>query len=310
VLTSPEAWRDIPISFSVHFRQVAKNGASFFTRFESDQWLNFVGWADETALWDKKAFDADFKHLFIRRDSPDAKLVSAAATYDRFVLSCVVRDVIKGEPWIEVTAVRKLSERISEGSLVHIVKGLTLRDHRRFDAAAREFEAADADTLPKHVRMVTLREGAFALLNGKKPRAAEEKLVAALALDPENSETAVALAHVREEIKKAPPERPLVRELPQPNAEQPQEQDEEPILPGAPDPLADRPRQSRTVEQPQSGEPIVPGAPDPLAERPRPLRSKTVVLPPNAPRLPADSRPGQGGRSPAPQNPTAAGTKN
>jgi hypothetical protein len=240
VLASPEVWRDVPVSFVFQFRQPAKAGPSFFTKFEPDQWLNFVAWPDEAPLWEKKAFDSDFPHLFIRRDSPDAKVVGAAAIYDRFLASAVVRDVIKGKPWIEVTAVRKLPEKISEGSLVHLVKGLTLRDHRRFEAAAREFEAADGDTLPVSVRLVGMREHALALLNARDPKAAEERMLAALALDPANSETAVALAHVRERAKEMPERRAASR--PVPPAAEPKIDDEEPVVPGPPDPLADRPR--------------------------------------------------------------------
>src|SRR5688500_13895825 len=46
ILASPEAWRDLPVSFGIQFRQPGKNGPSFFTRFEPDQWLNFAAWPD------------------------------------------------------------------------------------------------------------------------------------------------------------------------------------------------------------------------------------------------------------------------
>jgi hypothetical protein len=249
ILASPEIWRDVPVSFAIQYRQPGKSGTSFFTRFEPDQWLSFVAWPDEAPLWEKKAFDADFPHLFIRRNSADVKTIGTAATYDRFVVSGIVRDVIKGKPWIEVVSVRKLAGKITEGCLVHLVKGLMLRDHRRYDAAAREFEAADGETIPVGVRLLGMREHAFALLNSKKPRAAEEKLLAALALDPDNSETAVALAHVRE-VAKTMPDRSTSR--PVPVAQPPKQEDEEPVVPGPPDPLADRPRKKTPPRAPES----------------------------------------------------------
>lgn len=238
VLASPDAYRDVPISFTVQFHQVSKTGPSFFTRFDPDSWLGFSAWAEDAALWEKKAYETDFPYLFVRRDGPDLRTVNAAAIYDRFTLAAVVRDVIKGKPWIEVTSVRRLPEKMSEGSLVHLVKGLTLRDHRRFEAAAREFGAADCETLPLQVRLLGMREEAFALLHARKPRVAEERLVAALALDPQSSETAAALAHVREAMRTMP-ER-VTNPRPAIPAVQPPPEDDEPVTPGPPDPLADR----------------------------------------------------------------------
>jgi hypothetical protein len=204
ILAAPEAWRGVPASFVVQFRQPGRAEPSFFTKFDPDQWLSFVVWPDEAALWEKKAYDDDFRHLFVKRTGPEAKVVGSAGIYDRMAVTGVVRDVIKGRPWIEVTSLRRLPEKLTEGSLVHLVKGLMFRDHRRFDAAAREFEAADGEGLPLQVRLVGMREHAFALLNAKEPEAAEERLLAALALDPENSETAVALADLRERARRMP----------------------------------------------------------------------------------------------------------
>jgi hypothetical protein len=270
IIAAPEAWRDVPVTFTVQFRQQGRNGPSFFTRFEPDQWLNFVAWPDEAALWEKKAFDTDFPHLFIRRDNPDFKAIASAATYDRFTVSGVVRDVIKGQPWIEIGSVRKLQEKITEGSLAHLVKGLMFRDHRHFDAAAKEFEAADGETLPTGVRLLSMREHAFALLNSRKPKAAEERMLTALSLDPDNSETALALAHLRESAKGMPVERPPVA-FPAAAPAQPPE-DEEPVVPGPPDPLAERPRKK----------PQPPRAPE---SRPNPASNRTQ------PRTPTPGRP-------------------
>jgi outer membrane biosynthesis protein TonB len=293
IIATPEAFRDVPVSFVVQFHQLGKAGTTFFTRFDPDTWLAFSAWADDAALWEKKAFEADFPHLFVRRDGPDLRAVSSAAVYDRLAVSGVVRDVIKGQPWIEVTSVRTLPEKMNEASLVRLVKGLTLRDHRRFDAAAREFEAADADTLPIPVRLVGMREHAYALLNSKKPRAAEERLMTALSMDPENAETVLALAHIRDVAKTMPPERVTTVKT-DPTVEQPPVEDEEPVVPGPPDPLADRPKRKPGAPIPkklpmpaEDEEPVVPGPPDPLADRPK----KKPGLP-FPKRTPADSRPG------------------
>jgi hypothetical protein len=295
ILAKPEAWRDVPVTFVVQFHQIGKAGSSFFTRFEPDTWLGFSAWTDDAALWEKKAFESDFPNLFVQRNGADARIVGSAAVYDRLAVSGVVRDVIKGRPWIEVTAVRTLTEKMSEGSLVHLVKGLTLRDHRRFDAAAREFEAADAETLPTSVRVLGMREQAYALLNARKPKAAEERLLTALSLDPENAETALALTHIREVAKTMPVERVTTVKR-EPGAEPPAEE-EEPVTPGPPDPLADRPKKRAALPAPKATpnapagneEPVTPGPPDPLADRPK----KRPGLPfPKA--NPTDSRPSKG----------------
>jgi hypothetical protein len=154
-------------------------------------------WPDEAPLWEKKAFEADYRHLFVKRGTDEAKILAQATTYKRFRMAAVVTHVIKGQPWIEVTGLEELQGQLSEASLVHLVKGLLLRDLRRFEAAAREFQFADAESLPLPIRLICIREEALAIANAGRPAAAEKRLMAALHLVPEDPTSSAALAHIR-----------------------------------------------------------------------------------------------------------------
>ena len=107
------------------------------------------------------------------------------------------------------------------------------------------------------------------------------------------AETVLALAHIRDVAKTMPPERVTTVKT-DPTVEQPPVEDEEPVVPGPPDPLADRPKRKPGAPIPkklpmpaEDEEPVVPGPPDPLADRPK----KKPGLP-FPKRTPADSRPG------------------
>src|ERR1043165_1574518 len=119
VLAKPEAWREVPISFNVQFRRAEQHDEVFHTRFDPESWTSFAAWPDEASLWEKPAWDADFPFLFIRRDAPAFILATKGVAYRRLAVTGVVRDVIKGKPWIEVTGLKELPGHLTEAALLH-----------------------------------------------------------------------------------------------------------------------------------------------------------------------------------------------
>ncbi len=213
VLAQPDRFRDTPLSFVIQFRQLGRHEQAFFTKFDPENWQSLVAWPDDSPLWEKKAYESDFRQLFVKRGSPEARAFAQATPYKRFRISGTITHVLKGQPWIEVTSVEDVPGQVTEASLVHLVKGLLLRDLRRFESAAREFQAADAETLPKQVRLLCIREEALAILEAGRPAAAEKRLLAAFAIAPEDPTSSVALAHIRAAAARSPEDVPVaVRE--------------------------------------------------------------------------------------------------
>ena len=194
VLKEPMSYRGKTVTFIAQFHKLGKIDNPFYTKFESEWYLNFSIWADEAPLWTRKGYREDFQYIFIRRNAKLASKILHAPLYARFVFVVEVSDIFKGKPWMEVTGLTQLDAQMNESSLIHMVKGFTLKRVGRHAAAAREFAAADHKTLPLHVRLKLMMEeaGAWAA-DGKKENAARALRLAA-GLVPEDAEIRKTIA--------------------------------------------------------------------------------------------------------------------
>jgi hypothetical protein len=168
VLKTPEAFRGHSVCFAAQFHKLGRVANPFYTKFESDWYLNFSVWGDGAPLWEKPVYKTNFPYMFVRRGSESAQAMLGAPLYSRWIFTAEVVDVFNGMPWIEVTGVKRLETQLDEPALVHLVKGAMLRDLGRFDVAAQEFRAADHKGLPVSVRIFAMREEALALHHGGK----------------------------------------------------------------------------------------------------------------------------------------------
>ena len=196
VVQQPETWRGRRLSFVVQVQRRGRVRDPFHTRFEESAYISLRCWSESAPLWVRAAYEDVFEHLFLRRGSEVARSMSAAPEYSRWLVTGVVAEVVKGEPWIEAKRARRLKTELDEPSLVNIVKGCLLRDLKRWDAAASAFHAADGATLPQHVRAMIVREEAKALAQGGKKTLAVARLRAAMELIGEDAEARALLARL------------------------------------------------------------------------------------------------------------------
>jgi hypothetical protein len=124
----------------------------YLTRFGPGAFLRFAAWGDERFLWERAAFDDPAPYVFARRGTPAADALAAGRVYDRFEVRAVEREVFLGEPWIEVLAAQRLTEQVSEGALLHAVRGLDLLREGNAELARGQLERAQAGFLPEHAR--------------------------------------------------------------------------------------------------------------------------------------------------------------
>lgn len=251
ILANPETFRGQTVTFPVQFHRLGKVDNPFYTKFETDWYLNFSVWADGAPLWDKEAYRKDFPYVFVRRGTEIANVFLAAPVYSRWYLTGEVSDVFSGKPWIEVTALRRIETQLDEPSLVRLVKGLMLRDLRRYDAAAQEFHAVDHKGLPPEVRVLAMREEALALHNAGRTAFGVARLATALDLAPGERRTTEAMTALRASLGLDPDGHPL---------------------PDAPAGAGGVPAQPDPAPAP--AEPVTPGAepaPDPAPAEPAPV---------------------------------------
>jgi hypothetical protein len=124
----------------------------YVTRFGPGDFLCFRAWSDEQFLWERAAFDDPAPYVFARRGSVAAAILAGGRPYARFEVVASVREVFLGEPWIEVLSAERLAEEVSEGAILHAVRGLELLREKNGALAAGQLERAKAGFLPAHAR--------------------------------------------------------------------------------------------------------------------------------------------------------------
>ena len=122
----------------------------YLTRFGPGDHQAFRGWSDDAFLWERPSFEDALPYLFARRGSPAAATLAAGRNFERFEVTGIVREVFLGEPWIEVTMVTRLVEHVSEGAILHAVRGLELLRQGQPEMARAQLERARAGLLPSH----------------------------------------------------------------------------------------------------------------------------------------------------------------
>lgn len=120
----------------------------FLTRFGTEDYRAVVAWGDTQRLWDADDFASPAAVLFVRRGTAAERVLAAAQRYARFDASGIVRQVLAGRPWIEITALVPLAEQFSEGSVIHASRGVELMAAEHWDLAGQSFERALASNLP------------------------------------------------------------------------------------------------------------------------------------------------------------------
>jgi hypothetical protein len=154
-------------------------------------------------LEDPARYAAEHAYFFMRRDHVEAP--AGAPQYARFALRVRVVEVLKGAPWMEVLGATPVPGRMTEAALLRLVKAEKLKSHRKFDAAAEEFAAADAAGLPDHVRVRTLRAAAECFHTAGRTAEAAAALKTALELRPEDAAMARDYAALRARMRVRPP---------------------------------------------------------------------------------------------------------
>jgi hypothetical protein len=200
VLKAPRAYKGLDVSFVVQFNSVGSLDNPFYTKFEKDQFVNFSAWGDEAQLWDKAEYKSDYPYLFIDRIKKDAQTILSAKSYDRFLVTGRVESIFRGKPWIEVKGLKPLEGKLTEPSLIRMVKAYKLKSHRRFDAAAAEFQLAQVKSLPSHVRGLVLREQGTCLAAVDRFEDALPPLQKALEMSPKDEELVKMVKHCQETV--------------------------------------------------------------------------------------------------------------
>lgn len=145
------------LRFTIQIESQPADWNPFLTRFGTEDYRAVIAWGDEQSLWEQADYDSPPATLFARRGGAVEPVLLRAHRYDRFEASGIVRQVLAGRPWIELTDLRPLDEHFSEGSMIHAARGVELMAAEHWQLAAQSFERALASNLPARAREALVR---------------------------------------------------------------------------------------------------------------------------------------------------------
>lgn len=141
------------LHFTIQVESQPAEWNPYVTRFGAGDYRAVIAWGDEQDLWRPEAYERPAAMLFARKGSALEPILDAAQRYSRFEATGVVRQVLLGRPWIELSALTPLRPQFTTGSMIHASRGVELMASDHYDLAAQSFERAMASDLPERARL-------------------------------------------------------------------------------------------------------------------------------------------------------------
>jgi len=124
----------------------------YVSRFAPAEFACMRAWADEAHLWRESAHERPFRHLYARRGGAYERLLATSPRYKRWRLELEVREVLLGQPWMEIVGAVPLPDSVGEGALIHAARADELAQQGQWEIARSNYERALAGLLPAHQR--------------------------------------------------------------------------------------------------------------------------------------------------------------
>ena len=148
----PEQRLGEAVTVVAQFRREIEDWNPFLSRFTPADHRCVEVWGDEQRLWIAEEYDAPMARLHVRRGTAAEAVIASSRPHDRLELELVVRELIAGSPWIEVTHAARTEEQTPEGTVLHAIRALEMIDREGWRIAISELDRALAPDLPGHVR--------------------------------------------------------------------------------------------------------------------------------------------------------------
>ena len=213
VLKEPREYVDVPVKLHVYFQRPAKNFNPYFTRFIEELWGNFAAWPIDAKLYQKRDWERPFPFFFVAKSSKVWGQVQDVRRVTAIELDAVVRDVFRGQPWIEVTGYRTIGEGLTEDDVRDVARGDALFHAGKYRDAARSYERGMSGDHCAEVRADIYRRAGDAYFHAGQFQDARSSYRAGLRLAPDSdvlqrgvdaSEQAYAVQQARSRGKPAP----------------------------------------------------------------------------------------------------------
>ncbi len=201
LLRAPKDYMDIPVRMHVYFNKEGKTQNPYYTRFNEDWYGNFSAWPIDARLYEKRDFQRVYGLFFVQKGAKVWKELLDEDRMQSMEILCVVRDVFRGSPWIEVFEYDTHSKGLDEEAVREILKGEGHFHNGRHKQAARMYDSALSSRYPRHVRVDLMRRLGDAYYHQGKYSSAIDTYEDALELAPKNAVLNQSLAASREAKK-------------------------------------------------------------------------------------------------------------
>lgn len=158
--SDPQSWlgKSVRLRFQVSSELDSWN--PYLTRFGRADYRALAVWSDEQLLWEREAWEHPLGTLYVRRGGVAERALDGAPRLARFEAIGRVRQVFLGRPWIEIDQARRIGDEISEGTLLHATRALSMVEEQRWALAADHLDKALVGPMPPAARAAlrSLRE--------------------------------------------------------------------------------------------------------------------------------------------------------
>jgi hypothetical protein len=170
-----DAFRNVPVRFTVQFNSLGKISNPFFTRFVPTEFVNFYAWASDQPIWRKESYDDLFGMLFLSKESKFLPALYTLKLYDRVELVATVRNTFQGTPWIEVLSFKPVAGKVTTATLAHLFRGEQLMNQRQWELAVQELSLAPGSATTDEIRAAVHKDlGICYLRTGEASKAAAQ----------------------------------------------------------------------------------------------------------------------------------------
>jgi len=186
LLRNPRDYVDVDVRFKVYFNSTGGHYNPYFTRFSEEMYGNFSAWPLDARLYDKRDFQRSYTFFFMRRHQKGWKKIQGTERFEVLELVGTVRDVFKGQPWIEVIDYSSGSGGLDEKEIRSVIVGDAQFVAGHYDDAADSYEYAVKARVPESVSADLWRKLADAQYQGGHYRWARDSYREALDALPGN----------------------------------------------------------------------------------------------------------------------------
>ncbi len=196
-----ERWRDVPVILEIRFARTAEPGNPYFTRFTSHGWRAASAWTRDFQPRPGVALPEAYSRFFVARGSAAEQRFAGLRQGDRVEIRAVVRDVVAGEPWIEVLSVTGDGDSLTpeEAAQVRRADGFLANDNA--PAAEAIYRAVLATrTLPAALRADLHRKVGETCWRTRRFADSADALAKAVEIEPGDSATQDRLLRARDAV--------------------------------------------------------------------------------------------------------------